>query len=199
MTRPIEAVLAEAQRRLESTGRLDTAAFVAAYPEHAEELQELLPIMLRVQHEKRWQQAEQQSRAFAAGLFAQLAEQRAEAPVTAPTLGALFQREREEAGLSLEEQSRRSGLPVRTLEQLTRDATPVSQLDNLTIKQVANKVAAPFSALIKEIRRLTSLESLSGSDAGLVFTRDSETSTDEERKALLDKVRDAARKPPKQQ
>lgn len=200
MTRPIEAVLAEAQRRLESTGRLDTAAFVAAYPEHADELAELLPVMLRIQQEKRWQQAELQSRTFAVSLFSQLTEQGAAVPAEASTLGSLFLRERQEAGLSLEEQSHRSGLPVSTLEQLTRDETPLSRLDNTAIKQVANKLSAPFSALIKEVRRLTSLDSLSGgNDGGLIFTRDSQTSTDEERKALLDKVREAARKPPKQQ
>ena len=195
MTRPIEAVVAEAQRRLETTGRLDIAAYVSAYPDHAEELREVLPVMITLHQEKRWQAAEAQSKAFALGLFAQLAP----APVPAEgaeTVGDLFARERSEAGLSVEEQARRSGLPVPALKALSQEATPVTGLDNAGIKQLAVKVAAPFAALAKEMRRLMSLESLSNMQAGPVFTRDRETSTEEEQKALLDKVRESARKPP---
>jgi transcriptional regulator with XRE-family HTH domain len=190
MTRPIETVVAEAQRRLESTGRLDIAAFASAYPEHADELREILPVMLTLHEEKRWKQAEERSRAFAVGLFAQLAEQPAQ-----ETVGALFAREREEAGLTLEEQAKRSGLPVQALELLTRDQTPVNRLDNATIKQLATKAGASFASLLKEVRRLVSLENL-GMSGQAVFTRDKETSTDEERAELLKKVREAARKKP---
>jgi hypothetical protein len=195
MTRPIEAVVAEAQQRLERTGRLDVAAFASAYPEHEAELKEILPVMLNLHQEKRWVRAEAESRAFAVGLFAQLAAQNTEA-----TVGGLFQRERAEAGLSLDDQARRSGLPAESLEKLSQDSTPVSALDNAAIKHLAGRVAAPFAALAKEVRRLLSLESLSGTGgAGMVFTRDKETSSADERKALLDKVREAARKPPEDQ
>lgn len=190
MTRPIEAVVAEAQQRLEATGRLDIAAFASAYPEHAEELREILPVMLTLHEEKRWQRAEQRSRAFALDLFAQLAEQPAQ-----ETLGELFARERRETGLSLEEQARRSGLPVRALEQLSEDQTPFTDLDNATIKQMAGRIDASFAALIKEVRRLVSLENLSTSSQA-VFTRDRESSSDQEREELLKKVREAARKKP---
>ncbi len=204
MTRPIEAVVAEAQQRLQQTGRLDIAAFVAAYPEHAEELRELLPVMLTLHQEKQWQEAEAASRAFAVGLFDQLAEQSsAAAPAgvepaspAQKTLGALFARQREEARLSLEEQARMTGLPVEALKKLSEDDTPITKLDNATVKRIASRVAAPFAALLKEVRRLASLESLSGSGPAMVFTRDRETSTTEEQQALLEKVREAAKKPP---
>ncbi|MFZ5827344.1 MAG: hypothetical protein ACOY94_23845 [Bacillota bacterium] len=187
MIRPIEAVVAEAQQKLEATGRLDIAAFASAYPEHAEELREILPVMLTLHEEKHWQQAEQRSRAFAMGLFAQLSGQE--------TVGALFARERSEAGLSLEEQARRSGLPVEALEQLSAEPTPVTNLDNATIKQMAGRVGASFATLLKEVRRLVSLENLSTSGQA-VFTRDREESSDQEREELLKKVREAARKKP---
>jgi transcriptional regulator with XRE-family HTH domain len=195
MTRPIEVVVAEAEQRLERTGRLDIAAFASAYPEHETELRELLPVMLNLHQEKRWRKAETESRAFAVALFPQLVEQ----PATG-TVASLFERERTEAGLSVAEQARRSGLPATALEQLAQDVTPVSALaDNAAIKQLATRVAAPFALLVKEVRRLLSLDSLSGMNAGAVFTRDKDTSTDEERQALLDKVRQAARKPPEGQ
>lgn len=190
MTRPIEAVVAEAQRRLETIGRLDIAAFASAYPEHANELLEILPIMLTLHEEKRWRLAEERSRTFALGLFAQLTEQPA-----GETVGNLFTRERAEAGLSLEEQAHLSGLPVQALEQLSHDQTPVTGLDNAAIKQLAGRAGAPFTALIKEVRRLVSLENLSMSGQA-VFTREKETSTEAERAELLKKVREAARKKP---
>ena len=190
MNRPIEAVVAEAQQKLEATGRLDVAAFASAYPEHAEELREILPVMLTLHEERRWQQAERRSRAFAMGLFAQLADQPAR-----ETVGALFARERTQTGLSLEEQARRSGLPVEALEQLSAEQTPVTNLDNATIKQMAGRVGASFAALLNEVRRLVSLENLSTSGQ-VVFTRDREASTDQEREELLKKVHDAARKKP---
>lgn len=192
MTRPIEAVVAEAQQRLETTGRLDIAAFASAYPEHAAELREILPVMLTLHEEKRWQQAEERSRSFAMGLFAHLADQQAPAE---ETLGALFTRERQEGGLSLEEHARRSGLPVQALEQLSQDATPVTGLYNAAIKQLAGRVGASFASLIKEVRRLVSLEHLSMSGQ-MVFTREKESSTEAEREELLKKVREAARKRP---
>ncbi|HYF91436.1 MAG TPA: hypothetical protein VD969_04240 [Symbiobacteriaceae bacterium] len=195
MTRPIESIVAEAQQRLETTGRLDTAAYLSAYPEHAAELQELLPVMLTLHQEKRWQAAESASRAFAVGLFAQLgAPARAEGSV-----GALFSQELSESGISLEEQSRRTGLPVKALKAILNDPTPVSSLDNAGIKQLADRVAAPFAALAKEFRRVKSLWSLSNLEGGTVFTRDKETSSAEEQKALRDKVRKATRKPPEEQ
>ncbi|HEY3363751.1 MAG TPA: hypothetical protein VGK74_01690 [Symbiobacteriaceae bacterium] len=190
MTRPIEAVVAEAQQRLESSGRLDVAAFISAYPEHAEELAELLPVMLTVHRESQWRAAEGNSRAFALALFAQLHEADAPAEVT---LGDLFN----QAGLSLEEQARRSGLPVRALEQLAQSHTPVSALnDNTVLKQLATQAAAPFGALAKEVRRMLSLQSLTSMRSGPVFTRNQETSTEDERQALLEQVRKASQKPP---
>lgn len=195
MTRPIEAVVGEAQRRLETTGRLDIAAFASAYPEHADELREILPVMLTLHEEKRWQQAEERSRTFALGLFAQVAAEPAQ-----ETVGALFTREREEAGFSLEEQAQRSGLPVQALQELSQDQTPVTGLDNTGIKQLSSRVGAPFASLLKEVRRLFSLENLSMSSGQAVFTRDKETSTDTEREELLKKVREAARsRPPEDQ
>lgn len=192
MTRPIEAVVAEARKHLESTGRLNIAAFVSAYPEHAAELQELLPVMLTLHQEKRWQQAEANSKAFAAGLFAQLSENTAPA-----TLGALFRQERAEAGISLEEQARRTGISAQALEALSRDATPLEAASNSTLKQKAAELGASFANLVKEVRRLTSLSNLfQGGVAGPVFTRDQETSTEEEQEALRDQVRRKSRKPP---
>lgn len=188
MTRPIEAVVAEAQRRLETTGRLDIAAFASAYPEHATELREVLPTLLTLHEERRWRQAEERSRTFAHGLFASLVQQPA-----ADTVGALLARERQEAGLSLEEQARRAGLPVAALEQLTNDTTPVTGLDNASIKRLAERATAPFAALAKELRRLTSLANLNSSGQA-VFTRDKETSSATEREELLRKVREAGRK-----
>ncbi len=191
MTRPIDAVLAEALQRLEASGRLDVPTYVSAYPEYADELRELLPVLQTLHKERRWQRAEAESRAFAMNLFAELAPQ-------ADTVSTLFHRERELAGLSLEEQARRSGLPARALEALDRESTPVGALDNAAIKQIAARVSAPFAALAKEVRRLLSIEALSGAGPQAVFTRDKETSTEEEQKALLEKVREAARKPPEQ-
>ena len=195
MTRPIDAVVAEAQQRLDKTGRLDMAAYIAAYPEHAAELQEVLPVMLTLHEEKRWVAAREASRSFALGLFAQLAAPQEEQ--AADTVGALFAQERE-SGLSLEEQSRLTGLPVKALEQLSHDPTPVGALDNPAIKQLAARVAAPFANLAKEIKRLKSLATLSGLEGGMVFTRDKETSSPEEQQALRDKVRKTSRKPPEE-
>lgn len=192
MTRPIEAVVAEAQKRLESTGRLDVAAFLSAYPEHAAELQDVLPVMLNLHQEKRWQQAEANSKAFAVGLFAQLSES-----VAPATLGDLFRQERAEAGMSLEEQARRTGLSAQALEALSRDNTPLEAASNSTLKQKAAELGASFANLVKEVRRLTSLSSLfQGGAASPIFTRDQETSTEEEQEALRDQVRRKSRKPP---
>lgn len=197
MTRPIEAVVAEAQQRLATTGRLDVAAYCSAYPEHAAELQELLPVMLTLHQEKRWQAAESTSRGFAVGLFAQLT---APAETETPdTVGALFGQELSDSGVSLEEQARRTGLPVKALEAILHDNTPISALDNAGIKKLAERVAAPFAALAKEFRRVKSLWSLSSLEGGMVFTRDKETSTSEEQKALREQVRKATRKPPEGQ
>jgi hypothetical protein len=196
MTRPIEAVVAEAQQRLEKTGRLDVSAYIAAYPEHAADLQEVLPVMLTLHDEKRWAAAEEATNAYALGLFTRLTARETEQATE--TVGALFRQERQETGLSLEEQSRLTGLPIKALEQLSRDATPLSALDNPAIKQLAARVAAPFAALAKQVRRLKSLATLSGLEGGLVFTRDRETSTAEEQQALRDKVRKATRKPPEE-
>lgn len=201
MTRPIEAVVAEAQRRLERSGRLDVTAFASAYPEYADELNEVLPVMLTLHQERRWQRAEAESRSFAVGLFSQLSAP--SSPQTASpatdTLGGLFHRDRTEAGISLEEQARRTGLPSAALDALAQDRTPVTGLDNAQLKQIAARVAAPFAALVKEVRRLASLESLARQQSAMLFTRDKETSTAEEQRALLEKVREAARKPPEEQ
>lgn len=194
MTRPIEAVVAEAQERLQRDGRLDVKAFAAAHPEYRTELEELLPVMLQLEQERRWRRAEAQSRSFAHGLFRQLA------PAARPTsVGELFRREQAEAGLTPEEQARRSGLPVDAIRRLSQEETPVEQLDNAAIRQLASRVAAPFTALLKEIRRLTSLDALTRSSGpAAVFTRDRETSSDAEREALRKRVQEAARRPPEE-
>jgi len=192
MTRPIETVLAEALNRLETTGRIDVATYAAAYPEHRNELQELLQVMVTVHQERRWQQAESRLNDFASGLFPQLpGPSSANAP--ASTLGGLFVRHRSEVGLSLEEQARESGLAPESLQALSQDSTPIDGLDNLAIKQVATRVAAPFTSLVKEIRRLLALNYLGQS--GPVFTRSNKVSSVAEEKALYDKVLKKAKKP----
>lgn len=189
MTRPVESVVAEALQRLESTGRLDVEAYLMAYPEHADELRELLPTMLTLRQEQRWERAEAQARQFAVDLFDQLAPR-------AETLGSLLTRERTEGGLTLAEQARRSGLPSEALERLSSDATPLSALDNLTVKSLAARVSAPFASLLKEVRRLISLSQLGEGQA--VFTRDRELTSAEEQEELIKKVKDSARKPPEE-
>lgn len=195
MTMPIEAVMAKAQQQLQRTGQLDIDSFAAAYPAHAEELRTVLPVMVTLHWEKQWQQVEEASRSFALNLFEQLCPQQQKAPAASHTLGGLFALERAERDLSLEDQARSSGLPVETLERIRNDSTPISKLDNATIKQISHQIAAPFSALLKEIRRLLSVQSLGQSDAGMVFTRDRDLSSQRERKALLEKVRGKDRKP----
>jgi len=189
MTRTIETILSEALQRLETSGRLDVATFAAAYPEHAAELGELLPVMLELHTEQRWEKADSESRAFAVGLFGQLVQVPAAAP---QTLGTLLTHERERTGLTVEEQARLAGLPADAIQQLAADPTPVSALDNVTIKQLAVKVAAPFTLLLKEIRRLVHVQQLSGASAQAVFTRDKDTSTETEKQLLMEKVREAA-------
>jgi len=193
MTSPIETVLADALRRLEATGRIDVAAYTAAYPELQLELQELLPVMVNLHHERRWQQAEDRLNNFASGLFPQLAAQKCTVAETTSTLGSLFVRHRAEFGLTLEEQARESGLDPQALEALSQDPTGVDNLDNLAIKRVAARVAAPFTSLVKEIRRLLALSALQ--DGGAIFTRSGEVSSAAEEKALYDKVRSKIRKP----
>jgi len=194
MTRPIEAIVAEAQQRLANTGRLDVAAYLAAYPEHAAELRELLPVILTVHEEKRWQKAETASRSYALGLF----REHLMAPAAAPTVGEAFGLERVEFNLSLEEQARRSGLPVKALVELEANTTPISALDNASIKTLAERISAPFGTLLKEIKRHKSLLSVTMPSGGVVFTRDKETSSIEEQQALRDKVRKSTRVPPEE-
>jgi len=193
MTRPIETVLADALRRLETTGRVDVAAYTAAYPEHRAELQELLPVMVTLHEERRWQQAEERLNSFASGLFSHLSAQTYVPAEPTSTLGSLFIRHRTEIGLTLEEQAQESGLPPNVLEALSQDSTPVEKLDNLAIKQIATRVAAPFASLVKEIRRLLALNLVQ--DGGAIFTRSSDASTAAEEKALYDKVRPKTKKP----
>lgn len=193
MTRPIEAIVAEAQQRLASTGRLDVSAYVAAYPEHAAELRELLPVILTVHQEKRWQKAEAASRSYALDLFRDLSAQAA-----TPTVGEAFGLDRLEFNLTLEEQARRSGLPVKALVELESNTTPISALDNASIKSLAERISAPFGTLLKEIKRHKSLLSVTMPSGGVVFTRDKETSSIEEQQALRDKVRKSTRVPPEE-
>lgn len=198
MTRPVEAVLEDARRRLETTGRLDVNAYLSAYPEHAGELKELLPVMLTLHEERRWQAAERESHTFARGLSGRLAAGPEAGAQTEPggeaaTVGGLFLRDRSESGLSLEEQARRIGLPAEALDRLSTDDTPLSALDNAGIKSLAARVSAPFSALAKEVRRLLSLESLGSGRPEALFTRDSETSTEDEQEALRRRVRSSRR------
>lgn len=193
MTRPIEAIVAEAQQRLASTGRLDVSAYIAAYPEHAAELRELLPVILTVHQEKRWQKAEAASRSYALDLFRDLSAQAA-----TPTVGEAFGLDRLEFNLTLEEQARRSGLPVKALVELESNTTPISALDNASIKSLAERISAPFGTLLKEIKRHKSLLSVTMPSGGVVFTRDKETSSIEEQQALRDKVRKSTRVPPEE-
>lgn len=193
MTRPIEAIIAEALQRLETSGHLDVSAFAAAHPEHAGELRELLPAMLDIHTERRWQEVAAASRAYAVSLFGQLSPP----PTTAlQTLGTLLAHEREQSGLTVAEQSRRAGLTPSVIEQLSTDQTPVGALDNAAIKQLSVKVAAPFAALVREVRRLLTLEALSGASPQAVLTRDKETSSDTEKQLLMKKVREAASRKP---
>lgn len=193
MVRPIEAVLAEAQQRLANSGRLDIASYLSAYPEHAAELQELLPAMLTLHQEKRWQAAEAKSREYAVDLFSTLYEAPKEA-----TVGLLFRQERDEFNLTIEEQARRTGIPATALSELEKNTTPIEQLDNNGIKALAKTVAAPFNALLKEIKRHKSLISITMGSSSVVFTRDKETSSIEEQQALRDKVRQSTRIPPEE-
>jgi hypothetical protein len=190
MTRPIEAVIADAQRWLERSGRLNVADFTAAYPDYAAELEEILPVMLTLHRERRWQKVEAESRASAIGLFAVL---RSQPEGAGETVGSLLVKSREEVGLSLEEQAHHLRLPVGALEQLSLDQTPLKGLDNSTIRNLAARFSASFATLAMELRRLASVQSLSG---GPLFTRDRETSSSEEEQALRDKVREAARRSP---
>ncbi|MGE5676115.1 MAG: hypothetical protein ACM3XM_19930 [Mycobacterium leprae] len=194
MTRPIESVVAELQACLERSDQQGVATVLATYPEYTAELEELIPVILELDNEKRWRQAEFASHTFALKLHAELVPRSA---TSAATIGDLFTQDRVVSGLSIEEQARRSGLPVDSLEQLSRAGTPTETLsDNAAVRQLAAKVSAPFSALLKEVRRLLSLNALNSMQSGMVFTRDKETSTEAERQALLEKVRSASRKPP---
>lgn len=190
MTRPIEAVIADAQRRLERSGRLDVADYTVAYPEHAAELEGILPVMLTLYREKRWLKVEADSRTSAVGLFATLRSQPAD---TGETVGSILVKNRQEVGLSLEEQAHHLRLPVAALEQLSIDQTPLKGLDNNTIRNLAARVSASFATLATELRRLVSVQTLS---RGPLFTRDRESSSSEEEQALRDKVREAAKRPP---
>ena len=184
MSRPIEEVVAEAQVRLERAGTLDIEAYVRLYPEHATELRALLETMQVVHREKQWQVIEQKTGAFASNLFAQLG-------ATSPTVGELFSRASAE-GIA-------PSLPPTAVEALSKDQTPVDRLDNSAIKELAGKIAVRVDHLLKEVKRLRSLERLWSASAAPIMTRHKEESSQEEQQALLDKVKQHVRKPPEGQ
>lgn len=191
MTQSLEQILAEAEAELRRTGGLNRDALLSAHPQEATELAPLLETMLLLHEEKAWQRVESRSRSAAHALFASLS---APAP-DAATVGALFAQDRSEAGLSVAEQANRSGLPEEALRRLDQVQTPLDSLQsNAAIKSLAEQVKAPFAALAKEIRRLLSIQSLTGGAPGAVFTRNAETSSSEEHEALLEKIRQEARR-----
>lgn len=190
MTQSLEQILASAESELRRTGHLNREGLLAAHPDQAAELAPLLETMDLLHQERAWQRAESRARAGALSLFASLT-----APVESPTVGALFAQDRAESGLSVAEQASRAGLPEEALRRLDQAETPLETLQsNAAIKALAEQVKAPFATLAKEIRRLLSIQLLSGGSAGAVFTRNAETSTDEEQKALLEKIRQEARR-----
>lgn len=190
MTQSLEQILASAESELRRTGHLNREALLAAHPAYAVELAPLLETMDLLHEERAWQRTETRSRSGALSLFATLA-----APAESATVGALFAQDRAEAGLSVAEQASRSGLPEEALRRLDQAETPLEALQsNAAIKTLADQVKAPFAALAKEIRRLLSIQLLSGGSAGAVFTRNADTSTDEEHQALLAKIRQEARR-----
>lgn len=190
MTQSLEQILAEAEAELRRTGGLNRGALLSAHPQEATELAPLLETMLLLHEERAWQRVESRSRSAAHALFATLT-----APADSATVGALFAQDRSEAGLSVAEQASRSGLPEEALHRLDQVETPLDSLQsNAAIKSLAEQVKAPFAALAKEIRRLLSIQSLSGGAPGAVFTRNAETSSSEEHEALLEKIRQEARR-----
>lgn len=190
MTQSLEQILAEAEAELRRTGGLNRDALLSAHPQEATELAPLLETMLLLLEERAWQRAESRSRSVAQSLFATLS-----APAESATVGALFAQDRSEAGLSVAEQASRSGLPEEALRRLDQVQTPLETLQsNAAIKSLAEQVKAPFAALAKEIRRLLSIQSLTGGAPGAVFTRNAETSSSEEHEALLEKIRQEARR-----
>lgn len=190
MTQSLEQILAEAEAELRRTGGLNRNALLSAHPAEAAELAPLLDTMLLLHEERAWQRVESRSRSAAQSLFAALS-----APAESATVGALFAQDRSETGLSVAEQASRSGLPEEALHRLDQVQTPLETLQsNAAIKSLAEQVKAPFAALAKEIRRLLSIQSLSGGAPGAVFTRNAETSSNEEHEALLEKIRQEARR-----
>lgn len=193
MTQSLEQILAEAEAELRRTGRLNREALLAAHPAEAAELDPLLQSMLLLHEEATWQRVERRSQATAKSLFAALS-----APAEPNTVGALFAQDRAESGLSVAEQASRAGLPEEALRHLAEAQTPLEALQsNAAIKSLAEQVRAPFAALAKEVRRLLSIQSLGGT--GAVFTRNAETSSSEEHEALLEKIRQEARRGQKEE
>jgi hypothetical protein len=192
MTQSLEQILAQAEAELRRTGTLNRQALLSAHPAEAAELAPLLETMLLLHEEKTWQRVERRSRSAAQSLFAALTAPASEVA----TVGALFAQDRSESGLSVAEQASRSGLPEEALRRLDQVQTPLEALQsNTAIKALAEQVKAPFAALAKEIRRLLSIQSLSsGAPGSAVFTRNAETSSSEEQQALLEKIRQEARR-----
>lgn len=185
MALPIEKLVTEAQARLEEAGAIDMEAWVRRYPEHAGELRPLLQTMLQLHKEKQWIAAEERSRAFASDLFLEVFPSTSGASADA-TVGHLFRRVSEE-GLA-------TRLPREAVEKLSLDTTPVEQLDNPTLKQIATRIAIRFDELLKEVKRLRGLERLWSSGTAPVMTRHKEQSSTEEHQALIEKVKRHSRK-----
>jgi hypothetical protein len=184
VNRTIEQVIAEAQAALEGAGSLDVAEWQRRYPEHAE-LGSLLETMLLLHREKRWQEVEEATRAYAVNLLPDLSASAAQAE---PTLADLVARAAAEGVVP--------SLPGSVVQQLAQERTPVSRLDNRFIKELATRVAVRFDELLKEIRRLRSLELLWSADTLPVMTRRKEQSSAEEERALLERVKQGSRKGP---
>lgn len=185
MSRTIDAIIEEAQKRLETSGRLDVSAYAEAYPQYAEELRRLLPVLLQVDEERRWLEMEERANQFAMKLFAMPV---ADEVQDEGTVAALFRWEQSETGMTPEVHARKCGLSTAVVSELLRDPTPVSELTPGRIKQLATKLSAPFDALAREIGRLKALFALPSTSAGMVFTRAREASTASEQEELIKRV-----------
>lgn len=179
-----ERVLAEARELLRAGESV--AAIVARFPAHADELAQLLPAAAALQSLGRTA-ARERAREGAMAAYT-----KAFAPAAAPaTIAQLLRHDRTESGLTVDQQAQRMGLSAGALQALEAEATPVAELDPMGIKRLAEKVRAPFAALVKEVRRLTSLAALQNlGSAAPVFTRGPQ-SGDSERQELLAIVRRA--------
>jgi hypothetical protein len=197
MSRPIEAVVADAQERLERFGKLNIEAYTTAYPEYVDELQRVLTTMVAVYQERSIKRLADETFAFAVGLFTLPAAETDESPI-AGTVGALVTEELDRTGHSVETYAEEKGLTLDAVRAMKEDRTPVADVaaSGSVIKQLAQRWAAPFSTILVELRRLIAMDTARGGTSQLLFTRDRETSTTEEHEALMRRVFEATSKPP---